>query len=707
MPQLIPDGTLISHYRITAHLGSGGMGEVYRATDNSLGRPVALKILRSELVRNDDRLRRFVQEAKAASSLNHPNVVHIYEIGNAPIDGQTAPPVSFIAMELIEGTTLRERIYSDSSDVKKLLALLEQVAEGLAKAHAAGLVHRDLKPDNIMVSADGYAKVVDFGLAKLITGERPSFLSGEEATVDRQQATQEGSILGTIGYMSPEQIAGEAVDQRSDIFSFGCILYEALAHERAFAGSSTIDTLHKILHDDPPPLGTILGGGSTGAQRIVRRCLAKDRNDRYQSMKEVAIELRDLRKELETPGDIGSLASRALSAGVPNVPRTGRYLFAAACVVALAVFAVTLVQRGSFRGTDSGQDVHAKAAEHAQRPTQPPNVSANAYDAYIRAKVNVKDENAASNDKAIKLLESAVATDPQFAPAYAALARAYNSKSFYSAPAGEKAQFDENAAVAVDKALALDPNLAEAHLARGLILWTHANGFQHEEAASAYKHAIALNPSLDEAHHQLAVIYFHVGLYEKARRELETTLSLNPSNSLARFRLGVIDQYRGQYEKALLIFRSTPLKKNPSLWTYATAYVLFRLGRNDEAAHLVDDFLQKYPKDEGGGVTSVKALMLAQSGRRKEAGEAIQRAVSLGNGFGHFHHTAYNIALAYALLHKPTEAVQYLQVAADDGFPCYPLFQSDSDLDAIRDDPRFISLMSHVKTQFETYARTF
>jgi len=221
----------VAHYRIVSKLGAGGMGEVYLAQDTKLDRRVALKILPAEVAANQERMRRFVQEAKAAAALNHPNIAHIYEIGAA--DG-----VNFIAMEFVDGHTLTARVHLDKNSLSTLLKYMSQVAEGLAKAHASGIVLRDLKPDNIMITRDAYAKILDFGLAKLIKTQSPSICGEDAATVvmPPQPLSVAGTVLGTVGYMSPEQAQGKAVDQRSDIFSFGCILYEAATFKRPSPG---------------------------------------------------------------------------------------------------------------------------------------------------------------------------------------------------------------------------------------------------------------------------------------------------------------------------------------------------------------------------------------------------------------------------------------------------------------------------------------
>ena len=287
--------TTLSHYRIVSKLGAGGMGEVYLAEDVRLHRRVALKILPAELAANKDRMRRFEQEAQAAAALNHPNIAHIYEIGES--EG-----INFIAMEFVDGQTLRQKIHEERTDLRKLLRLLQHAAEGLAKAHSAGIVHRDLKPDNVMVTRDGHAKVLDFGLAKLIEQQRvPSSDSSEVATAVMQQLSTPGSIMGTVGYMSPEQAEGKIkeIDQRSDIFSFGCILFEAATGKKPFEGESVVKSLHMVIYEQAPLISELNPSAPRELQRIVRRCLAKDPDDRYQSIREVAIELKDLRRELE------------------------------------------------------------------------------------------------------------------------------------------------------------------------------------------------------------------------------------------------------------------------------------------------------------------------------------------------------------------------------------------------------------------------
>src|SRR3989475_4526924 len=267
--------TILSHYRIVSKIGAGGMGEVYLAEDTRLHRKVALKILPAELAANQDRMRRFTQEATAAAALNHPNIAHIYEIGEH--DG-----TNFIAMEFVDGVTLRERIHQEGAELRKLLRFLQHAAEGLARAHAAGIVHRDLKPDNIMITREGHAKVLDFGLAKLIEPQdrvpASSDGSSDVATAILPQHSTPGAVIGTVGYMSPEQAQGKTkeIDQRSDVFSFGCILFEAVTGHKAFAGKDVVDSLNKIIREQATPISDYRPDTPNHLQRIVRRCLAKD-----------------------------------------------------------------------------------------------------------------------------------------------------------------------------------------------------------------------------------------------------------------------------------------------------------------------------------------------------------------------------------------------------------------------------------------------
>ncbi|MCA1561609.1 MAG: serine/threonine-protein kinase [Acidobacteria bacterium] len=275
--------TRLGPYEVLAPLGAGGMGDVYRAHDPRLGRDVAIKVLPPGFSSDPDRLRRFEQEARAAAALNHPNILAVYDIG-------THDDAPYVVSELLAGTTLREALAAGALPVRKAVDYAMQIANGLATAHEKAIVHRDIKPENLFITSDGRVKILDFGIAKLI---EPVAIAGDERTpATRTAGTTPGLVLGTMGYMSPEQVRGQAVDHRSDIFSFGAVLYEMLSGERPFTGDTPADTMSAILNDDPRALTTVSGGVvSPSLDRITRHCLEKEPSRRFQSARDLAFDL--------------------------------------------------------------------------------------------------------------------------------------------------------------------------------------------------------------------------------------------------------------------------------------------------------------------------------------------------------------------------------------------------------------------------------
>jgi TolB-like protein/Flp pilus assembly protein TadD len=324
-----------------------------------------------------------------------------------------------------------------------------------------------------------------------------------------------------------------------------------------------------------------------------------------------------------------------------------------------------------------------------------------AYDDFLRGRYYLNRQTKSDNDAAIQSLSRAVEADPEFAGGWAELAQAYVWKLFLFAP--DEKDLQQKAFVAVEKALALDPDLAEAYLARGRLLWTPANHFPHDQAIQEYRRALTLNPSLDEARNQLAVVLGHVGLVDEALAELDQALKTNPGNTLARFRVGEVLLFKGEHEKALAALRNVPEETNPSLVGHQIVLTLFDLGRKDEAAATLEKFLKDYPEDNRGLFTSLQAMLAAADGQPRVAEEKIKLAIERGKGFGHFHHTAYHIACAYALMNRKDEAIKWLQDAADNGFPCYVLFATDHNLDSLRQDSRFQQFMARMKHDWEKY----
>ena len=313
-------GDSVGTYEVLSFISRGGMGEVYLAEDKRLGRKVALKLLPSSFTKDDDRLRRFEQEARAASALNHPNIITIYEIRETETS-------HIIATEFVEGETLRSRLNRAPLNLTEALDIAIQVADALAAAHKAGIIHRDIKPENIMLRPDGYVKVLDFGLAKLSEQASPA-VAAEAPTI--QVRTGSGIVIGTAGYMSPEQARGLGVDNRSDIFSLGAVIYEMLARRKPFEGDTPSDTLAAILKTEPPPLSRVLPGVPSELTRIVTKCLKKDREERYQVVKDLWLDLKALKQELEfqknragEPPAVPGEATAIFAEPRPTVERSG------------------------------------------------------------------------------------------------------------------------------------------------------------------------------------------------------------------------------------------------------------------------------------------------------------------------------------------------------------------------------------------------
>ena len=295
MDKELAANSTLSHYRIISKIGAGGMGEVYLAQDTKLDRKVAIKFLHEEFSKDTDKLNRFIREAKAASALNHPNILTVYEIGE--VDGK-----NYIATELIDGSTLREQLsHKESLQLNEILKIGIQVSEALAAAHQAGIIHRDIKPENIMLRKDGYAKVLDFGLAKLSEpGAVATGSTGNEDATRVQVITSPGLVMGTVSYMSPEQARGKETDARTDIWSLGVVLYEMLAGKVPFSGETINHTIVSILEKEP----TVLTNVPAELQRIVRKSMTKDVDMRYQSARDLLIDLKNLRRELDIQGEL-------------------------------------------------------------------------------------------------------------------------------------------------------------------------------------------------------------------------------------------------------------------------------------------------------------------------------------------------------------------------------------------------------------------
>jgi serine/threonine-protein kinase len=685
------------------------MGEVYCAVDTRLNRRVALKVLPTSSATDADRLQRFEQEARAASALNHPNIVTIYDVGGAG-------SLRYMAMELIEGSTLRSLITHGLLPLPQALQIAAQIARALAKAHDAGIVHRDLKPENVMVTRDGYVKLLDFGLAKRQPPPDPDAQTGVVTTPEL--STTPGLVLGTVGYMSPEQCRGAAADFRADQFSLGAIIHEMVSGERAFAGDSPVEVLTAIMRDMPPALSS-MRPVPRALDTIVLKCLAKDPARRFESTRDLSRELDDALREAAVPftratGAIDlaradrrpaqgpSIAVLAFSDMSPqrdqeyfcdgladelisylgalegvrvasriaafqfkgqqfDVAEIGRRLNVATILAGAVRKAgnrlritvqLTDVRNGfqlwserydrdlddvfaiqdeiaraivdKMRGQLTGGSISDILDQRSKRRTDDPD----AYQAYLRGRFFWNQRTPASLQQAIGHFQKAVEHDPGYGLAYTGLADSLNLLGYYNVLAPFEAY--PKAKSASSQALAIDPELAEAHASLGFSQLM----FDRDTAASerSLRRAIELGPSYASAHQWLAWVLFAEDRFEDALRsvrkaaeldplspvigchhayalellgrraeaveQLKTTLMLNPSFGLAHFHLGCLRLAEGHFEDAVQSLRAAVDASGGRIGLGYLGEAFGMAGRIDEAravlARLQDDARAQY-----------------------------------------------------------------------------------------------------------------
>ena len=351
-------GRTLAHYRITAAIGAGGMGEVYRATDTKLGRDVALKVLPAEMASSPERLERFQREAKALAALDHPGIVTVYSV-------EEAEGVHFLTMQLVEGQPLDRLIPKGGMPVERILEIATALAEALAAAHDKGIVHRDLKPGNVMVTTEGRVKVLDFGLAK-VRGSSDEARDGSELPTEMR--TREGVVMGTVPYMSPEQVQGGALDHRTDIFSLGVILHEMATGRRPFEGRSSADLLAAILRDAVPPVTASRADLPAHLARVIRRCLEKDKGQRFQAARDLAAELRP-RARWQTKTSPGSSARRPFPPRRSSAGRRRSKPPRSACAAGRVSSRSPATAAPARRASRSSCSTATRAATRAARPS--------------------------------------------------------------------------------------------------------------------------------------------------------------------------------------------------------------------------------------------------------------------------------------------------------------------------------------------------
>ena len=775
---------------------------MYRARDSRLGREVAVKVLPESVASDSERLRRFEQEARSASALNHPNIVTIHDVGET--EGR-----SWIAMELVDGASLRQLLAGGELPAKRALAIGTQIAEGLARAHASGIVHRDLKPENVMVTGEGLVKILDFGLAKAGAPETPD--TSQVATATQQ--TEAGIVLGTVGYMSPEQATGRAVDHRSDQFALGAILYEMATGRRAFQAPSAVETLSKILKEEPESLARLQPAVPESLVWIVERCLAKEPEERYQSTRDLARDLAGARDR--TSGT--HLASPSPPGRSRRRPRAA--VVAAAVVLAAVVAAVIALRRSRGEAAAGGvrslavlplkplstdamdealglgiSDTIIRGLSRAEAITVRPLSAVRKYakadtDAVAAAKELKTDavlegsvqraggklrvsvnllraadgrslwaesfdvresevfqvEDSVSNsvvarlrlhlepsqrdrmnkrftrnteayeqfvigtsefgkcgpgwgaehlDESIRRFEQAISLDPTYALAHASLAAAYLWRDFFFRPGAGDLEKAKAEAAEADR---LDPQLAETHMVRYQLAWSHYQNFDIEAALRELRAARQIDPMA--AHDETTILLAHMGLEKAFRREAIEGQQLDPSSGAAkRFSIeGLV--LLGLSDEALSAAKERGMPMTESRLPMA----LLAKGRLDEARVAADALLKEQPGHHNA--VALRELVAVLSGERPPDEKAIAKALEDGKLLRDYHHTLYSIACIRAAQGDAKGAVDMLRRTVATGMPDRTLFLRDPLLEKIRGTPEFAAFDAEFEPVWRRYEK--
>jgi len=641
----------IPDHKLLRCIGRGAYGEVWLAC-SVIGTYRAVKVVwrkSFESKRPFEREFAGIQKFEPVSR-SHDSLVDILHVGRNDDAGYF-----FYVMEVADDLRTGAEIDPDRYEAKTLqreiqergrlpvqecLRISQSLTNGLGYLHEQGLVHRDIKPSNI-IFVKGVPKLADIGL-----------VCGTEGTQTH---------VGTEGYIPPE---GSGSPQ-ADLYSLGKVLYEMSTGKR---------------REQFPDLPTDLRGNIECAallefNEVLLKACAGDVGRRYQTARELEADLALL--------EMG----RSVRAKRTSQQRWARIKVAACVAAAIALTSVGLRVVRTFNATVSDQN-----RAEAQAYVQNARILAGRSSSHLEGRQN--------NPRVIELLEKAVALDPRFAEAHAELALAYTIRLFVFAP--EEKDLQEKAYLAVERALSLNPKLPTAYLARGRLKWTPSHHFPHADAIDDFAHALTLDPNLAEAHHYLGLVYIHIGLMEEGMREFTNAIALNPANNGAHYRIGETYLWGCEYQKALDKFETIDADFNPDIRAAHICLALIGLGRKEDALRSLRTYLDAHPKDPGGLVTSVEAILHALFQRQSEAEDAIRRA-AVRRGAGHFHHTQYHIACAYALMNKKDLALEWLRKSAAEGFSCYPLFERDANLANLKGDPRFVDLLAAEKRRYESF----
>jgi serine/threonine protein kinase/Flp pilus assembly protein TadD len=738
-----PANRKIGRYEICSQLGAGGMGEVYLANDTRLDRKVALKILPTSVVENQtdastDRVRRFIQEAKAASGLNHPNILTIYEIDE--VDAE-----HLIVTEYIDGETLRTRIRTGPFTAADVIDIGIQVASALSATHSVGIIHRDIKPDNIMLRRDGIVKVLDFGLAKL-TRDRQPFNSDSMAPTQDMINTAVGIVMGTAHYMSPEQARGFEVDARTDIWSLGCVLYEMVARLQPFIGPSALDVMSGILHMEPESLIRYLPDGPVELDRVISRAIRKDREERYQTVDDLLIDLKDLKRELETSSSrVLRSSGRVLAESLPEKSIAVLYFenmnsesdsdyFCAGMTEDIITDLSKIKELKVVSRTDvlpfRKKEVNTRQVGDTLRVNYILEGSVRKAGNRIRITaqlLSVRDGYHLWAERFDRLIEDIFDLQNEVSQKIVDALKVSLSESERQAleqkPTDDLRAYDfymrgrellylkgrrntENAIQMFQDAAAIDPafassyaGLAEAY--SSMYEWYDGNSSWLSKAIDINQQALALDPSSLDAKFGIAMVYFHQRRFDESKRNLEAILDENPESYPAYLRLGMIAELLGDPADALKHYlRAAELKPyDEDPWMYLVG-VHRRLGNvaaaEDAALKVLEITSRKLEASlDDIIVMSRLAEAYARFGGREEANATLKRVLELEPNDGL---AVYNCACAYALLGDKRSSFILLRRAFAIGFRAVGHWaQTDDAFDAFRDDVEFQQLVAEFR----------
>jgi len=725
-------GKTVSHYKILEKIGEGGMGVVYKAEDTKLKRTVALKFLPPGFTKDTHAIERFMQEAQAAAALDHPNICTVYEINES--EDQT-----FISMAFIKGQSMKEKIESGPLKIEEALDIAVQVAEGLQEAHERGIVHRDIKPGNVMLTEKGQAKITDFGLAKLEWGA---------------DLTKTATIIGTVAYMSPEQARGEKVDHRTDIWSLGCVLYEMLTGKRPFKSTNDQAVIYSILKEKPVPMTEIWRDISKKLEQVVESCLEKDPAERYKDMGALLRDLNSIDPNKKAPvSEKPSIAvlpfvnmsadpeneyfSDGLSEDLINaltkitdlhvVARTSSFAFKGEKVDIREIgqkLDVNNLLEGSVRKVGNRvritaqlikvedgyhlwsdrfdrdmEDVFAIQDEitekimekllvaldvHKKTPQEHRPANLEAYDLYLKGRYCL---NMFSMDKALAYYNQAIEKDPEYALAYASIAEVYTlySTGFDILPSKDAMP---KARKAAQKALQLDPNLAEAYVSLGLVALSYD---WDRKATKQYFHkALELNPNSASAHQWIEFYWTYMEADpDTATEHLERAQELDPLNFLIKVRLGFMSIFKRDYDHALDQFKALfNFEPNYAMLylSFATAYALKSM--YDEALSYGKKMMEFGPPV----VAYVGNLgwLYALAGKKEKAYELLS---DLEERSKKGYVSSFWTAAIYLGLEEIDKAFEWFERAYKDRDSNMIYFTVPPIFDPIRSDPRYQRLL--------------